>query len=156
MAELTEGVCDLCGKEADAKYEDCLNVVCLARCHHPALNDIYHAHCMKQYLRSFCRPMDAGGRRSGFLCPKGRGKGTKATFQCAGKVAHAQKIVIKDAAKAAKALPPQVPARSKPVPKAAKPAAAAAAAAAKPPKPAKPALNNKPQRFSSNDVQHLP
>ncbi|WIA23906.1 hypothetical protein OEZ85_013555 [Tetradesmus obliquus] len=127
MAELTEGVCDLCKKEADAKYEDCLNVVCLARCHHPALNDIYHVHCVKQYLRSICRPMDAKGR------PR-------------------TEDVIKDAAKAAKALPPQVPARSKPVPKAAKPAAAAAA---KPPKPAKPALNNKPQRFSSNDVHHL-
>lgn len=42
-----------------AGLQDCLNVVCLARCHHPALNDIYHAHCVKQYLRSFCRPMDA-------------------------------------------------------------------------------------------------
>jgi hypothetical protein len=28
----------------------------------------------------------SGGRRSGFLCPKGRGKGTQVTFQCAGKV----------------------------------------------------------------------
>jgi hypothetical protein len=28
----------------------------------------------------------SGGRNSGFLCPKGRGKGTQVTFQCAGKV----------------------------------------------------------------------
>lgn len=74
------GVCDWCGQECDPTAHDLNALDCSFKDCPPS---VYHQECLEKFFKS--NRLDKN-RKTGFTCPRGRGKGSRAPQPCPGKV----------------------------------------------------------------------
>lgn len=92
--------CDLCGDVCHPDAEICVAISC-GRCE-PLL---YHQGCIEKYLKKHGFEMN---RKTGFPCPRGRGKATRFPDECKGRVDKSHPIIPRNEEKKKKSLAPPI------------------------------------------------